>query len=166
MADEASTDDLADRPDQPDKTAQTDRPDQTNQTDRPSLSIGGDDWPAQVADTIVRVVDQVRVKTTDNVVLLVRGIVYGLVVGVLGLAIVVMTTVALLRLADAYLPIGDGVGSATWAAHGLLGLLLSVLGFGTWMSRTGSMKPLVLAAMVDVAILLGIVFYGVIDGVS
>lgn len=148
MADEASTDDL------------------TEQPDRPSLSIGGDDWPAQIADSIVRLVDQVRVKTTDNVVLVVRAIVYGLVIMVLSLAMIVMTTVALLRLADAYLPIGDGVGSATWAAHGLLGLLLSVLGLGTWISRTGSTKPLVVAAIVDVAILIGIVFYGVIDGVS
>ena len=157
MADEASTDDLADQPDQPH---------QSTEPDRPSLSIGGDDWPAQVTDTIVRVVDQVRAKTTDNVVLLVRAIVYGLVVAVLGLAILVMTTVALLRLGDAYLPIGNGVGSATWAAHGLLGLLLSVLGLGTWMSRTGSTKPLVFAAIVDVAIVGGIVFYGVIDGAS
>jgi hypothetical protein len=163
MADEASTDDLADQTDQPAQPAQSD---QSTEADRPSLSIGGDDWPAQVTDTIVRVVDQVRSKTTDNVVLLVRAIVYGLVVVVLGLAILVMTTVALLRLADAYLPIGNGVGSATWAAHGLLGLLLSVLGLGTWMSRTGSTKPLVLAAIVDVAIILGIVFYGVVDGAS
>lgn len=124
------------------------------------------DWPAQAADSIVRIVDQVKTRTTDNVVLLVRALVYGFVIMVLGLAILIMITVALLRLTDAYLPIGDGVGSATWAAHGLLGLLLSILGLGAWLSRTGSSKPLIFAAVLDVAILIAIVFYGVIDGVS
>ena len=134
--------------------------------ERPRPSTGSNDWPAQAADTVVRVVDQVKAKSTDNVVLLVRAIVYGLVILVLGVAIIAMTTIALLRVTDAYLPIGDGVGSATWAAHGLLGLLLSILGFGAWISRTGSTRPLIIAAVVDVAILIGIVFYGVIDAVS
>ena len=48
----------------------------------------------------------------------------------------------------------------------MLGLLLSILGFGAWISRTGSTKPLIIAAVVDIAILIGIVFYGVIDAVS
>lgn len=135
-------------------------------TERPPDSTGSDDWPAQVADTVVRVVDQIKAKTTDNIVLVVRAIVYGFVVLVLGVAVIVMTTVALLRLTDAYLPIGHGVGSATWAAHGLFGLLLSILGLGAWISRTGSMKPLIFAVIVDVAILIGIVFYGVVDAVS
>ena len=127
-------------------------------SERVSAPIEGD-WPAQAADTVVRIVDQVKTKTTDNVVLLVRALVYGFVIAVLGLAILVMVTVALLRVTDAYLPIGDGVGSATWAAHGLLGLLLSILGLGAWISRTGSTKPLVFAAILDMAILLGITMY-------
>jgi len=135
-------------------------------TESPLPLTGPDDWPAQAADTVVRVIDQVKAKTTDNIVLLVRAIVYGFVIFVLGMAVVTMTTIALLRLTDAYLPIGHGVGSATWAAHGLLGLLLSILGLGAWISRTGSMKPLMFAAMVDIAILIGIVFYGVVDAVS
>jgi hypothetical protein len=111
--------------------------------DGPSLSIGGEDWPANAADTVVRIVDQVKTKTTDNAVLLVRAMVYGIVIAVLGLAIIVLSTVALLRITDAYLPIGNGVGSATWAAHGLLGALLSILGFGacscsTWPSSSES----------------------------
>jgi hypothetical protein len=138
----------------------------TSTPDRVSATAEADDWPAQAADAVVRIVDDVKTKTTDNVVLLVRAIVYGLVIAVLGLAIIVMLSVALLRITDAYLPIGDGVGSATWAAHGLLGSLVSILGLGAWMSRTGSNKPLVFAAVLDVAILIAIVFYGVIDAVS
>ena len=70
-------------------------------TERPPDSTGSDDWPAQAADTVVRVIDQIKAKTTDNIVLLVRAIVYGFVVLVLGMAVVTMTTIALLRLADA-----------------------------------------------------------------
>lgn len=141
-------------------------PETTEKTSRPMLSIGADDWPAQATDTVVRVVDNVKAKTTDNVVLIVRGIVYGLVVAVLGLAIITMLLVALLRITDAYLPIGAGVGSATWAAHGLLGLLLSILGLGLWLARTESNRPVVFAAVLDVAIIVAIVFYGVIDAVA
>ena len=140
--------------------------DTANTSDQLSAATESGDWPAQAADTVVRIVDDVRSKTTDNIVLLVRSIVYGLVILVLGLAIIVMLSVALLRIVDAYLPIGDGVGSATWAAHGLLGALLSILGLGAWMSRTGSTRPLVFAAVLDVAIIIAIVFYGVIDAVS
>lgn len=135
-------------------------------SDRLSDAAEAGDWPAQAADAVVRIVDDVKTKTTDNVILVVRAIVYGLVILVLGLAVIVMVSVALLRLTDAYLPIGDGVGSATWAAHGLLGSLMSILGLGAWMSRTGSTKPLIGAAVLDVAILIAIVFYGVIDAVS
>ena len=141
-------------------------PETTEETSRPLLAIGADDWPAQAADTVVRVVDNVKAKTTDNVVLIVRGIVYGLVVAVLGLAIITMLLVALLRITDAYLPIGAGVGSATWAAHGLLGLLLSILGLGLWRARTESNRPIVFAVVLDVAIIIAIVFYGVIDAVA
>ncbi|MFQ5556792.1 MAG: hypothetical protein ACE5GB_04700 [Acidimicrobiales bacterium] len=131
-----------------------------------SVSIGGDDWPAQAADTVVRVVDRVKTATTDRVVLLVRVLVYGLVVAVLGLATLVMTVIVMVRMADAYLPIGAGVGSATWAAHAFIGGLLTVVGVGAWLSRRETFKPLVVAGIVDVAAIIAIVGYGIIDGVS
>ena len=43
------------------------------------------DWPAQATDTIVNLVDQVRAKTTGPAITVARGLVFGLIVGVLGL---------------------------------------------------------------------------------
>lgn len=134
--------------------------------ERPSLSLGSDDWPATLADKIVELVDAVRVQTTDRVVLLLRVVVYCLVAAVAAVAAVVLVTVAAIRVADAYLPIGAGVGSATWAAHGFIGLLVSIVGLGFWRARSGSAKPLYAALILDTALVVAVVFYGVIVAVA
>lgn len=134
--------------------------------ERPAWSLGSDDWPAAVADKIVDAVDAVRVQTTDRAVLVLRAIVYCLVAGVAAIAAVVLLAVVAVRMADAYLPIGAGVGSATWAAHGLIGLLVSILGFGAWRARTGSARPVYVAVIIDVVIIVGVVFYGVIEALA
>ncbi|MXV99736.1 MAG: hypothetical protein F4Y12_08720 [Acidimicrobiaceae bacterium] len=134
--------------------------------DRPTLSLGSDDWPATVADKIVEVVDAVRVQTTDRAVFLLRAVVYCLVAAVAAIAAVVLLTIVTVRLADTYLPIGAGVGSATWAAHGFIGLLVSIIGFGAWRARTGSTKPIYVAVIIDALIILGVVLYGVIEAVA
>lgn len=134
--------------------------------DRPRMSVGPDDWPATATDKIVHLVDVVRAKTTDRVVLAVRAVVYSLVIAVAATAILVLVTVAAVRLADAYLPIGAGVGSATWAAHGFIGLCVTILGFGAWRARAGSVKPVYIALVLDAVLLVGVVFYGVVDAVA
>lgn len=134
--------------------------------DRPRMHVGPDDWPATVADKIVEFVDVVRTKTTDRVVLVVRAVVYSLVIAVAAVAAIVLVIVATVRLADAYLPIGAGVGSATWAAHGFVGLCVTILGFGAWRARSGSAKPVYIALILDVVLLVGVVFYGVVDAVA
>ena len=139
---------------------------ETGSRDRPTLSLGSDDWPATLSDKIVEIVDAVRVQTTDRVVFLLRAVVYCLVAAVAAIAIIALVTIAAIRLADAYLPIGAGVGSATWAAHGFIGLLVSILGLGAWRARTGSAKPIYAAVTLDAAIVLAVVFYGVIAAVA
>lgn len=126
------------------------------------LSIGSPDWPANAADKVVETVDLIRDKTTGNVVLVVRALVYGLLAAVFGIILLVLLVIVAVRLSDAYLPIGAGVGSATWAAHGFVGLLVTVMGLGAWWARTSSVKPLYGAAIVDAVIVVAIVSYGVI----
>jgi len=77
-----------------------------------------------------------------------------------------MLAIATVRLADAYLPIGDGVGSATWAAHGFVGLLVAVVGFGMWGARNGSFKSVYVALIVDAGIIVAVIFYGVIAALA
>ena len=139
---------------------------ETSSRDRPTLNLGPDEWPATLADKIVEVVDAVRVQTTDRVVFLLRAVVYCLVAAVAAIAIIVLTTIAAIRIADAYLPIGGGVGSATWAAHGFIGLLVSIIGLGAWRARTGSAKPIYAAVILDASIVLAVVFYGVVAAVA
>lgn len=132
---------------------------------RSRFTLTGDEtWPGEAADRVVQIVSAVKDKTTGNVVLAVRAVVYGLVAAAGAIGLLVLLTVAAVRLADAYLPIGAGVGSATWAAHLFVGIVFMVIGAGLWKARTGSAKPIYAALIVDAAILVGIVFYGTISG--
>ena len=130
------------------------------------MSLGPDNWPATAADKIVEIVEVVKANTTDRVILAIRVVVYCIVVAVAAVAVVTLSTVAAVRLADAYLPIGAGTGSATWAAHGFIGLLVSVLGLGAWSCRNGSPKRFYAALIADAVIVVAVVFYGVIRAVA
>ena len=139
---------------------------ESTRPDRPALTFGSDDWPATVADKIVEIVDAVRVQTTDRAVFVLRAVVYCLVAATAAIAAVVLLAIVAVRLADAYLPIGAGVGSATWAAHGFIGLLVSIIGLGAWRARSGSAKPVYAALIIDLLIIVGVVLYGVIEAVA
>ena len=102
----------------------------------PATTPGPDgDWPAQAADTIVRVVGQVRDATTGKVETAARGIVYGLLAGILGGVIAVLAAIAGVRLLDAYLPSSVFGESHTWAAHLLVGVLFTVGGMLLYRKR-------------------------------
>jgi hypothetical protein len=123
------------------------------------------DWSDEKAGQLVDLIDTVKGRTTDNMVMIARALVYGLVISVLVIASVIILVIVLIRMADAYLPIGSGVGDAVWAAHAFIGGLTSVLGLGAWLSRRGegSPKPLIMAAVVDGLVILAIVVYGSIQ---
>ena len=118
------------------------------------------DWAAKQTDRVIDVIDKVKAQTTDRAVTVLRAVVFGLVIAVLGIAAATIFLVAVVRMADAYLPIGAGVGDATWAAHLFVGSLLTTLGLGAWMSRRASSRPLALAAVLDLVIVVVIVCYG------
>jgi hypothetical protein len=80
------------------------------------------DWPAQAADKVVDVVDAIRDKTTVPLTTVARGIVYGLVVGAMGTAIVVMLAIAGVRFVDVWIP------GPVWRAHLSVGIAFSVAG--------------------------------------
>ncbi len=120
------------------------------------------DWVSNAVDSIVDVVDKARTKGTENAIVAARGVVFGLVASVFALAALVFVVVILVRMADAYLPIGAGVGDATWAAYLFIGGLFSILGFGMWASRkTEGMSRVALAGVLDLVIVVVIVCYAV-----
>ena len=76
----------------------------------------------QAADAVERLVEGLHDKTAVPLTLVARGIVYGLLAAVMGVATVVLVVVGLLRAVDVYLP------GEVWSAHLLLGGILTVLG--------------------------------------
>lgn len=129
---------------------------------RSAFSIGPEDWPATAADHIVAGVGKIRSHTVDNLALVVRAMVYGLAAVTVCVFLAVLAVVSAVRMLDAYLPIGDGVGSATWAAHGFAGTLSLVLGLGAWRARSSTARPIVIAIVVNIALIVSTIAYGVL----
>src|SRR5918995_833950 len=96
------------------------------------------DWAAQAADTIERVVGGVRDKTTGPALTVARGVVYGSFALLVGLAALVLGTIAAVRLVDNYLPDAVFGEDHTWAAHLIIGLAFVIAGAVLWVRRNGS----------------------------
>ena len=75
----------------------------------------GDDWAAQTADTIERVVGSVRGKTTEPLERVARIVVYGVVAAFLGVAAIVLLAILLVRVVDILIP------GHVWSAHLVVG---------------------------------------------
>lgn len=87
-------------------------------------------WSDQAADTVVRVVDSVREKTTGPVLTAARAIVYGLIGLFVAFVALVVLTIAIVRFIDVYLP------GEVWSAHLLTGVVFTVGGLFVWRKRT------------------------------
>lgn len=92
------------------------------------------DWPAQAADLIVRVVGQVRDKTTGPALTVARGLVYGLLAALLGGTAAILVAIAAVRGLDEAI---EGIADSreTWAAHLLVGVVFTVSGMVLWSKR-------------------------------
>ncbi len=90
----------------------------------------GGDWPVRAADTIERVVDQVRSKTTGPAIIASRWIVYGLVAAFLGGAALLLLLIGLIRGLNVAIP-GD-----VWIIYLILGVAFTVVGALLWRKRS------------------------------
>lgn len=95
-----------------------------------------DDWPAQAADTIERVVGAVRDKTTGPAITLARWVVYGTFALIVGSVLAVLLAIASVRALDAYLPDAWVGEQHTWAAHLLVGAGFTSVGMLAWSRRS------------------------------
>lgn len=111
----------------------------TPPTERAAAPVTADDWPAQAADAIERVVGAVRDKTTGPAIKVGRGIVYGLFSLLVGTAVLVMLAIAFVRLVDVYLPDAWVGEDHTWVAHTVIGTVFTLAGMWSWSRRTA--KP-------------------------
>jgi hypothetical protein len=86
------------------------------------------DWPAQAADTIERVVQNVRDKTTGPAINAARWFVAGLFLLIAGTTALILLIIMLVRLLNLYLPDSVFGEDHMWAAYGILGLVFSAVG--------------------------------------
>ena len=85
-------------------------------------------WPAELADTVERVVGTVRERATTPVVKVTRGIVYGLLSAVLGLAALTLLLIAVTRALQALLDLAVDPPQAVYLSYLIMGGILSLAG--------------------------------------
>lgn len=80
------------------------------------------EWPAQAADTIVDTIGTIRDRTTKPVLLAARGLVYGLVGGVMGLIAFFLVLLMIIRWYDVWAP------GPVWPIYAFFAVLFTVVG--------------------------------------
>jgi len=100
-------------------------------------STPGREWTAQAADTVESVVLAVKEKTTVPLTTASRGLVYGLVIAVLGITCLVVLAIASVRFLTVYLPVGrvNHGGHRVWVPDIGMGIIFSAVGFFLWSKR-------------------------------
>ena len=86
-------------------------------------------WAADMTETIVSTVDKIRDRTTTPIVMIARGLVFGLLGGILGLAAFIFFLIGLSRGLINLIEWPLDHDTAVWVSHALLG---SVLVLGGW----------------------------------
>ena len=90
------------------------------------------DWTVQVADTIESVVGSVRDKTTVPLETAARAIVYGIILGTMGVTALVLLTIILIRVLTIEV---RGYSLPVYGAYAIIGGLFSLVGMFCWRKR-------------------------------
>ena len=85
-------------------------------------------WATEFTQTIVESIDKVRNRTTKPIVMIARGLVFGLLIAFLGVMALVLLLVGLSRGLINLLEWPFDHDSAVWISHLILGSLLVLLG--------------------------------------
>jgi amino acid transporter len=96
------------------------------------------DWPAQIADTAVRFIAQIRDKTTRPAITFARGLVFGLVALIVGSVAGLLFLIGSIRLVNGYLP---GTVWTTYLLFGAIFTLGGMLLFSRRKPRAGGAVP-------------------------
>lgn len=91
------------------------------------------DWPQQATETIVGFVDNVKYKTTQPATKAARGLVYGMVIAILGVPAVIMLLVGIVHLLNQVST--EALGLGVWLVYLVLGLIFTIAGWVLWRKR-------------------------------
>lgn len=92
--------------------------------------------PRRAADAVQLLVDTIHDKAVRPAVLATRAVVFGLLVAAVGTVLVVVGSVALLRIFDVY-----AFGHRVWLSYIVLGGALTLAGLAAWTRRTARPSP-------------------------
>lgn len=105
----------------------------------PDLTAGHD-WTDDVTERIESVVGAIRDKTTVPVTKVARGLVFGLVAGVLGAAAFLLFVIGLVRLLDVYLP-WHPLARRVWTVDAGAAAIFLGAGAFLWRKRRPRARP-------------------------
>jgi len=88
------------------------------------------DWPAKVADTVEDVVTAVHDRLVRPLTVVARALVFGIIIGVMGIVLAALTVIIVIRLLDVY-----AFRGRVWASDALVGGLLVAAGGFAWSKR-------------------------------
>lgn len=91
-----------------------------------------DDLAGRITGKVIGTVDRLNSISAKPLTLVARGLVYGILGGVLALTVLVLLTIGALRALDVYLP------GEVWSAHLALGSLFTLAGLFLWTKRRPS----------------------------
>jgi len=94
------------------------------------------DWVDEASDTIEGFIDKIRDTAVVPLSTAVRGIVYGLLIVILGFAALVLFAILAVRILDIYLDNIPGFPEDVWVAHFLVGAIFMAIGAFCWSKRS------------------------------
>lgn len=94
----------------------------------PGNPLTDPNWAAETTDTVVRIVDNVKSKTTKPAVMAARGLVFGILAAFLGLFALVLFLVGLTRGLQAALDVAFDHDRSVWISYLIVGGLISIVG--------------------------------------
>ena len=94
----------------------------------PGNPLTDPNWATDLADTVERVVTAVRDRTTRNIVVAARAVVFGLLAAILGVTALVLLLIGLTRGLQALLDLGVARERAVYLSYLLVGGICCLLG--------------------------------------
>ncbi len=94
----------------------------------PGNPLSDPNWATDVADLVETKVQAFRERTTDRVVMLTRGLVFGLLGGILGLALAALLLIGLTRGLQSLLQLGMSDERSVYVSYFIIGAIFVLVG--------------------------------------
>ena len=104
----------------------------------PANPLTDPNWATETTDKLVGVIDNIRAQTTQKVVYVARGAVFGVLAALLGMFIAIVALVGLMRGFQALLELAVGWDRAVYLSYLIVGGILSIVGLVLFRKRNAA----------------------------